>query len=57
MLGCKWDPGRATETPDEIMRRAHQPIDTTLARDLLDHVRFAPPEFFERLRPHSGPLW
>ena len=37
------------ETPDEIMRRAHRQIDAALARDLLDRVRAAPPEFFERL--------
>ncbi len=37
------------ETPDEIMRRAHKQIDVALAQDLLDRVRAAPPEFFERL--------
>ncbi len=41
--------GSATETPDEIMRRAHKQIDAALAQDLLDRVRAAPPEFFERL--------
>jgi restriction system protein len=40
---------RETETPDEIMRRAHKQIDTALAQDLLDRVRAASPEFFERL--------
>lgn len=40
---------RETETPDEIMRRAHKQIDTALAKDLLDRVRAASPEFFERL--------
>lgn len=38
-----------TETPDEIMRRAHKQIDIALAQDLLDRIRIAPPEFFERL--------
>lgn len=41
--------GAATETPDEIMRRAQKQIDAALAQDLLDRVRAAPPEFFERL--------
>ena len=38
-----------SETPDEIMREAHRQIDASLARDLLDRVRSAPPDFFERL--------
>ena len=38
-----------TETPDESVRRAHKQIDAALAQDLLDRVRAAPPEFFERL--------
>lgn len=38
-----------TETPDEIMRAAHRQIETSLAQELLDRVRSAPPEFFERL--------
>ncbi len=37
------------QTPDEIMRAAHQQIDSALGQDLLDRVRNAPPEFFERL--------
>lgn len=37
------------QTPDEIMRAAHQHIETALAQDLLERVRSAPPEFFERL--------
>jgi restriction system protein len=41
--------GSAAETPDEIMGRAHKQIDAALAQDLLDRVRAAPPEFFERL--------
>ena len=36
-------------TPDEVMRDAHKEIDIALAQDLLDRVRTAPPEFFERL--------
>lgn len=38
-----------TETPDEIMRVAHKQVETSLAQDLLDRVRGAPPAFFERL--------
>ncbi len=38
-----------TETPDEIMRVAHKQVETSLAQDLLDRVRKAPPAFFERL--------
>jgi restriction system protein len=38
-----------TQTPDEIMRAAHKQIDASLAQDLLDRVRAAPPAFFERL--------
>ena len=38
-----------TETPDEIMRVAHRQIDSSLAQELLDRIRAAPPEFFERL--------
>ena len=37
------------QTPDEIMRAAHQQIDSALGQDLLDRVRDAPPDFFERL--------
>ena len=37
------------QTPDEIMRAAHQQIDSALGQDLLDRVRNAPPDFFERL--------
>jgi restriction system protein len=37
------------ETPDEIMRAAHRQIESALAQDLLDRVRSAPPDFFERL--------
>ena len=36
-------------TPDETMRAAHQRIEAGLAEELLDRVRAAPPEFFERL--------
>lgn len=38
-----------TRTPDEIMRVAHKQIEELLAQDLLDRIRAAPPEFFERL--------
>jgi restriction system protein len=38
-----------TQTPDETMRAAHRQIDASLAQDLLERVRLAPPEFFERL--------
>ncbi len=38
-----------TETPDEIMRDAHRQIEASLAQELLDRIRAAPPEFFERL--------
>jgi restriction system protein len=40
---------RQTETPDEIMRAAHKQIETALAQDLLDRIRAAPSDFFERL--------
>ncbi len=39
----------AGQTPDEIMRGAHRRIEAALAEDLLDRVRAAPPDFFERL--------
>jgi restriction system protein len=38
-----------TDTPDEIMRAAHRQIEASLAQELLDRIRSAPPEFFERL--------
>jgi restriction system protein len=37
------------QTPDETMRMAHRQIETALAQDLLDRIREAPPDFFERL--------
>lgn len=37
------------QTPDEIMRSAHRQIEATLEQDLLDRIRAAPPDFFERL--------
>ncbi len=37
------------ETPDEIMRVAHQQIEISLAQELLDRIQAAPPDFFERL--------
>jgi len=36
-------------TPDETMRSAHRRIETALVEELLDRVRAAPPDFFERL--------
>jgi restriction system protein len=39
----------AEQTPDEIMRAAHRRIEAALAEELLDRVRAAPPDFFERL--------
>ena len=37
------------QTPNEAMRQAHKQIDTALGQDLLDRIREASPEFFERL--------
>ncbi|WP_246519972.1 restriction endonuclease [Ancylobacter lacus] len=42
-------PMAVEQTPDEVMRAAHRRIETALAEELLDRVRLAPPEFFERL--------
>lgn len=42
-------PASRTETPDESMRVAHKQIEASLAEDLLDRIRAAPPEFFEHL--------
>ena len=36
-------------TPDEMLRAAHSQINLTLAAELLDRVRAAPPQFFENL--------
>lgn len=38
-----------TETPDELIRKAYERINNTLAYELLDKVREATPLFFERL--------
>jgi len=38
-----------TETPDEIMRVAHKQIEASLAQELLERIRMAPSDFFERL--------
>lgn len=38
-----------TSTPDEIMRVAHRQIEAALAQELIDRIRIAPPQFFERL--------
>jgi restriction system protein len=37
------------QTPDESMRTAQRQIETALGQDLLDRIRKAPPDFFERL--------
>jgi restriction system protein len=37
------------QTPDENMRLAYRQIETALIHDLLDRIREAPPDFFERL--------
>jgi len=42
-------PANQTATPDEIMRVAHRQIEASLAQELLDRIRAAPPAFFERL--------
>ncbi len=43
------DPDNQMQTPDEIMRASHRQIEAALAQDLLDRIRAAPPDFFERL--------
>ena len=42
-------PAPPSETPDELMRSAHRQIEASLAQELLDRIRSAPPDFFERL--------
>jgi restriction system protein len=42
-------PDDEKQTPDEMMRMAQRQIETALGQDLIDRVRNAPPEFFERL--------
>jgi restriction system protein len=37
------------ETPDETMRMSYRQIEDALIHDLLDRIRQAPPDFFERL--------
>jgi restriction system protein len=37
-----------TETPDEIMRVAHKQIEASLAQELLERIRAASSDFFER---------
>ena len=37
------------QTPDENMRMAYRQIETALIHDLLERIREAPPDFFERL--------
>ena len=38
-----------TQTPDEVMRVAQKQIEGGLAQELLDRIRSAAPDFFERL--------
>ena len=38
-----------TQTPDETMRLAYGQIEAALAQELIDRIRKAPPDFFERL--------
>lgn len=38
-----------TKTPEEVVHAAHRQIETSLAEDLLQRIRGAPPDFFERL--------
>lgn len=40
---------RQVETPEELIQSAHEQLETTLAHELLDRIRQAPPEFFESL--------
>lgn len=52
MLGAGEDersPREPALTPDEIMRNAHREIESALGQELLERVRSAPPESFERL--------
>jgi restriction system protein len=39
----------AAQPPNEIMLTAHRQVESALAQDLLDRIRGAPPDFFERL--------
>lgn len=39
----------SSETPDETMRVAHRQIDAALSQELIERIRAAPPDFFERL--------
>ncbi len=45
----KAEPEEQTATPDEVMRVSHKQIEASLAQELLDRIRAAPPAFFERL--------
>jgi restriction system protein len=40
---------RVVETPEELLENSYQALRADLARDLLDRVRRAPPDFFEQL--------
>lgn len=37
------------ETPDEVIRRAHVQIQSSLSKDMLDRIHSSPPKFFEEL--------
>lgn len=39
----------AKQTPDEVIRFAYKQIEAALGQDLLERIKQAPPEFFERL--------
>ncbi|NBC32786.1 MAG: restriction endonuclease [Alphaproteobacteria bacterium] len=42
-------PSTAAETPEEVMRAAHQQVETALKQELLDRILSASPDFFETL--------
>lgn len=46
---CIFETKNEAATPDEILREAHQKINSALAAELLDRVRSSPPKFFEYL--------
>jgi restriction system protein len=43
------DESTETETPEEALARIHGRLERQLSQDLLERVKAAPPEFFERL--------
>ena len=46
---CEPQASEEIHTPDEVMRVAHQQIESALAQELIDRILAAPPDFFERL--------